>query len=54
MGHRLFLEGYHKIKNIFKHIVKLEEIHFILNVDNGIHIIIHTVDMVYLHEFKYK
>ena len=30
---------YHKIVNIFKHIAMIEEIHFILYVTNGIHIL---------------
>ena len=34
----------------FKHIVMIVEIHIILHVANGIHIII----QVYLHEFIYK
>ena len=32
----------------------IEEIHFILHVVNGILIIIHNVDIVYLHVFKYE
>ena len=43
MGHRLFLSILLKIKNIFKHIAMTEEIHFILHVANGFHIIIHNV-----------
>ena len=31
----------------------IEEIHFILHVTNGIHIIIHNDVIVYVHLFKY-
>ena len=41
--HRQFLEELLKILNIFKLIAKIEEIHFILHVVNGIHIIIHKL-----------
>ena len=39
---------FHKIVNIFKLIVMIEEFHFILHVANGIHITI----QVYLHVFE--
>ena len=48
--HRQFFIKISKIVIIFKFIVMIVEIHFILHVANGILIIIH----VYLHEFKYK
>ena len=43
-----------KIMIIFKHIAMIEEIHFILQVSNGIHKIIHNVVKVYLLVFVYK
>ena len=42
-----------KLLKIFKHSVTKEEIHFVLHVVNGIHIIIHDVDVVYSHVLKY-
>ena len=42
--HRHFSENYHNTLNISKHIVKIEEILFILHVVNGIYIIIHNAD----------
>ena len=41
--HRHFSENLLKTVIIFKHIAMIEEIHFILHIVNGIHIIIHNV-----------
>ena len=50
MCQRLFLEEFQKIVIIYKLIVMIVEIHFILHVANGIRITI----QVYLHDFIYK
>ena len=47
-------ENYLKILNMFKHIVMIETILSILQVVNGIYIIIHNVDVVYSHLIRYK
>ena len=41
--HRQFLKNLLKIEIIFKLITMIEEIHFILHVVNGFHIIIHKL-----------
>ena len=41
--HRLFLKDFLKILKIFKHIVVTEIIHFILRVEDGIHIRIENI-----------
>ena len=59
-----FSEQFHKTLNIYKLIVIIEEIIFILHVANGIHIIIHNGDsiltqiririLLFLFIYKYK
>ena len=46
MGHRLFLEEYHRFISFYKLFAAIEEIIFILHVVNGIHIITHNDVMV--------
>ena len=42
--HRQFFKNLLKAEIVFKLFAMIEEIHFILHVENGFHIIIHNVD----------
>ena len=51
--HGHFSDNYLKIVIIFKHIVTIEEMVFILYVLNGNYITIDNVDILYLHPFSF-
>ena len=52
--HRQFFKKISQNRDYIQNFAMIEEIHFILHVVNGIHIILHNNIVVYLHAYNYE